>query len=73
MGVWYEFHSGQGRPTLSELYEGIFHVLEVVFSPNTGQSFFVLSEGLALYFETILINGVKREPKIRSMKFSPRT
>ena len=68
-----ELHSGQVRPTLSELYEGIFNVLEVLLSPNTGQPFFVPSEGLASYLETILANGVKKEPKIRSMKFSPRT
>ena len=68
-----ELHSGQVRPTLSELYEGVFNVLEVLLSPNTGQPFFVPSEGLASYLETILANGVKREPKIRSMKFSPRT
>ena len=66
-----ELHSGQVMPSLSELYGGVFTVLEVLLSPNTGQPFFVPSQGLASYLETILANGVKREPKIRYMKFSP--
>ena len=56
-----------------EIYEGVFNVLGVFLSPYTGQPFFVPSEGLASFLETILAYGVKRESENWSMKFSPRT
>ena len=61
------------EPTLIELYKGVFNVHRVLLSPYTGQPFFVPSEGLASFLETILANGVKRESENRSMKFSPQT
>ena len=60
------------EPTLIELFKGVsINVHRVLLSPYTGQPFFVPSEGLASFLETILANGVKRESENWSMKFSP--
>ena len=67
------FVAARIEPTLIELYKGVFNVHKVLLSPYTGQPFFVPSEGLASFLETILANGVKRESENWSMKFSPQT
>lgn len=57
----------QQQPAFFEMYKGVFHVQDILFSLNTGQ---FLSDGLSVFLNTILVNGFKIEPKIKSPQFS---
>ena len=54
-----------------QIYKGVFYVQEILVSLNTVQP--SPSDRLSSLNKTIFANGVEKEPKIQSLKFSPRS
>ena len=54
------------------IYQGVCYVQNVWLSHNTGQPCITPTDGLSSFFRTILAKDVEGEPKIQSLKLSPR-